>query len=192
MQMKPLACLGKTRTCLDRNCTDAYGYPKDDTKTTVCQNITADWEVTFCPTGSCVDTPGEPTTHCVYDVVANYRGAPVPLGHISPTVILPRSPVPTSRTSTPSTTTSSSTSTFNSLDSHFFTKILPPTPLYSCEPSTYLPFAFDCIDPTSSSYPTALTYFRSSLTFLLATNIAGPRESVASVVLLGTILLFVA
>jgi len=52
MTMSPLACPDKTRTCLGTGCSGAYGYPTDDSKTTTCQNVNGNWQVTFCPPGS--------------------------------------------------------------------------------------------------------------------------------------------
>jgi len=55
MRITPVKCRNKQRTCLNRKCPDAYGFPKDDTKTTVCQDISGDFEVEFCPAGSHID-----------------------------------------------------------------------------------------------------------------------------------------
>lgn len=51
MEMLPVRCPDKKRTCLTKPCDDAYGYPKDDSKTTVCTDITGDFVITFCPRG---------------------------------------------------------------------------------------------------------------------------------------------
>jgi len=57
MTITPLAssCSGSGRTCLGRACAGAYNYPSDNSKTTVCQDITGDWDITFCPSGSFTD-----------------------------------------------------------------------------------------------------------------------------------------
>jgi len=57
MSIRSSACPSKDRTCLNRGCTDAYGYSSDNSKTTVCTNITGSWEVEFCPQGSYIDVP---------------------------------------------------------------------------------------------------------------------------------------
>jgi len=60
--MKPLNCLDKTRTCLGKYCSDAYLFPKDDSKTTACTDTTTNWEVEFCPSGSLIDLSGQGLT----------------------------------------------------------------------------------------------------------------------------------
>jgi len=55
MVITPVKCQDKTRTCLGRKCDGAYNYPKDDSKTTVCQDISGDFDVEFCPAGSFSD-----------------------------------------------------------------------------------------------------------------------------------------
>jgi len=59
MQMVPLSCPSQYLTCLTMPCDAAYGYPQDNSKTTVC-SVLGDWVVTFCPAGSYVNlTPAE-------------------------------------------------------------------------------------------------------------------------------------
>jgi len=57
MTITPLAssCSNEVKTCLGRDCAGAYGYPTDNSKTSVCQDTTGDWEITFCPPGSFID-----------------------------------------------------------------------------------------------------------------------------------------
>jgi len=56
MTVQPLSPTGcETRTCLNRDCAGAYGYPSDSSKTTTCKDITGNWHITFCPPGSFID-----------------------------------------------------------------------------------------------------------------------------------------